>query len=215
VTPKRKRLWLLVGSLGVLCVAAALVLTALNDNIVFFYSPSQLADKKPAPDRRLRIGGLVDKPLELTLADLRAMRPTALTRDFQCVTGWRVHHVAWRGVRLGDLLDAAHNLRVGGAGRTLALGRAHIRPIDEMTSQYYLNMEVADRPGVLAAVAGVFAEHGVSIRSMEQDGLGEEARLVFITHSAREKDVQATLHDLRGLDAVDRIGTLLRVVGQE
>ena len=116
---------------------------------------------------------------------------------------------------LGDLLDAAHNLRVGGAGRTLALGRAHIRPIDEMTSQYYLNMEVADRPGVLAAVAGVFAEHGVSIRSMEQDGLGEEARLVFITHSAREKDVQATLHDLRGLDAVDRIGTLLRVVGQE
>ena len=61
MTPKRKRLWLLVGSLGVLCVAAALVLTALNDNIVFFYSPSQLADKKPAPDRRLRIGGLVEQ----------------------------------------------------------------------------------------------------------------------------------------------------------
>ena len=61
MTPKRKRLWLLVGSLGVLGVAAALVLTALNDNIVFFYSPSQLADKKPAPDRRLRIGGLVEQ----------------------------------------------------------------------------------------------------------------------------------------------------------
>ena len=61
MTPKRRRLWLLVGSLGVLCVAAALVLTALNDNIVFFYSPSQLADKKPAPDRRLRIGGLVEQ----------------------------------------------------------------------------------------------------------------------------------------------------------
>ena len=61
MTPKRKRLWLLVGSLGVLCVAAALVLTALKDNIVFFYSPSQLAEKKPAPDRRLRIGGLVEQ----------------------------------------------------------------------------------------------------------------------------------------------------------
>ncbi len=61
MTPKRKRLWLMVGSLGVLCVAAALVLTALNDNIVFFYSPSQLAEKKPAPDRRLRIGGLVEQ----------------------------------------------------------------------------------------------------------------------------------------------------------
>jgi cytochrome c-type biogenesis protein CcmE len=61
MTPKRKRLWLLVGSLGVLCVAAALVLTALNDNIVFFYSPSQLTEKKPAPDRHFRLGGLVEQ----------------------------------------------------------------------------------------------------------------------------------------------------------
>jgi len=61
VTPKRKRLWLLLASLATLGVAAALVLTALNDNIVFFYSPSQLAEKKPAPDRRLRIGGLVEQ----------------------------------------------------------------------------------------------------------------------------------------------------------
>src|SRR5262249_18571751 len=61
LTPKRRRLWLLVASLGVLGGAAALVLTALNDNIVFFYSPSQLAEKKPGPDRRLRIGGLVEQ----------------------------------------------------------------------------------------------------------------------------------------------------------
>ena len=61
MTPKRKRLWLLLASLATLGVAAALVLTALNDNIVFFYSPSQLAEKKPAPDRRLRIGGLVEQ----------------------------------------------------------------------------------------------------------------------------------------------------------
>ena len=49
MTPKRKRLWLLVGSLAVLGVAAALVLTALNDNLVFFYSPTQVAEKKPRP----------------------------------------------------------------------------------------------------------------------------------------------------------------------
>jgi cytochrome c-type biogenesis protein CcmE len=61
VTPKRKRLWLLLASLATLGVAATLVLTALNDNIVFFYSPSQLAEKKPVPDRRLRIGGLVEQ----------------------------------------------------------------------------------------------------------------------------------------------------------
>src|SRR6476660_4400395 len=59
MTPKRRRLWLLVASLGVLGAAAALVLTALNDNIVFFYSPTQVAEKHPGPDRRLRIGGLV------------------------------------------------------------------------------------------------------------------------------------------------------------
>ena len=60
MTPKRKRLWLLVGSLAVLGVAATLVLTALNDNIVFFYSPTQVAEKKIAPDRRFRLGGLVE-----------------------------------------------------------------------------------------------------------------------------------------------------------
>jgi len=60
MTPKRKRLWLLVASLGVLGAAAALVLTALNDNIVFFYSPTQVAEKKPGPDRRFRLGGLVE-----------------------------------------------------------------------------------------------------------------------------------------------------------
>lgn len=122
---------------------------------------------------------------------------------------------------LGDLIDAAHNLRAGGAGRAGSLGRASLRSIDELRSQYYLNLQVADRTGVLAAVATVFGEHGVSIRSMEQDDLGlddagsGEARLVFITHTARERDVQATLHGLRELDAVHRIGSLLRVVGPE
>jgi len=74
-----------------------------------------------------------------------------------------------------------------------------------MSSQYYLNVEVTDRPGVLAAVATVFAEHDVSIRSMEQDGLGDEARLVFITHKAKERDMQGCLHDLRHLEVVDQV----------
>jgi homoserine dehydrogenase len=116
---------------------------------------------------------------------------------------------------LGDLIDAAHNLRSGGAGRAPLLGHASIWPIDELRSPYYLSIEVADRPGVLAAVAGAFGVHGVSIRSMEQQGLGDEARLVFITHTARERDMQATLATLRGLDAVDRVGSLLRVVEAE
>ena len=60
MTPKRKRLWLLLASLCVLGAAATLVLTALNDNIVFFYSPTQVAEKKIAPERRFRLGGLVE-----------------------------------------------------------------------------------------------------------------------------------------------------------
>jgi cytochrome c-type biogenesis protein CcmE len=59
MTPKRRRLWMLVGSLCVLGVAATLVLYSLNDNLVFFYSPSQVAEKKPSPERRFRLGGLV------------------------------------------------------------------------------------------------------------------------------------------------------------
>jgi homoserine dehydrogenase len=113
---------------------------------------------------------------------------------------------------LGDLIDAALNRRKGSHASVGQLGTARIRSIDDVESAYYLNVEVLDRPGVLAQVAGVFGDHAVSIRSMEQEGLGDEARLIFITHVAREADVQATLADLRRLEAVDRIGSVLRVV---
>jgi homoserine dehydrogenase len=114
---------------------------------------------------------------------------------------------------LGDLIDAAANLRAGTHASLGRLPRAEISPIDDVRSEYYLNLEVVDRPGVLHAVSGVFAEHGVSIRSMEQEGLGDEARLVFITHDATESSIQSTLRDLAELDAVDRITSMLRVVG--
>jgi homoserine dehydrogenase len=115
---------------------------------------------------------------------------------------------------LGDLIDAAGNLRKGYSASLGSLAKATIRPIDEIQTAYYLNLEVIDRPGVLAAVAGVFGRHGVSIKAMEQEGLGDEARLIFITHLAREAAMQATLRDLRDLDVVDRVGTLLRVIGE-
>ncbi|HEV7758619.1 MAG TPA: homoserine dehydrogenase, partial [Acidimicrobiales bacterium] len=114
---------------------------------------------------------------------------------------------------LGDLVDAAVNRHKGSHGSIGTLGKAVLRPIDEVESAYYLNLDVFDRPGVLALVAGVFGRHDVSIRSMEQEGLGGEARLVFITHRAREASVQATLRELNHLDAVDRITSVLRVIG--
>jgi homoserine dehydrogenase len=113
---------------------------------------------------------------------------------------------------LGDLVDAAVNLRKGAHASLGRLPRAEIRPIDEVRSEYYLNLEVADRPGVLHSVSGVFAEHGVSIRSMEQEGLGDDARIVFITHDAAEAAIQSTLRDLGELDAVKHITSMLRVL---
>jgi homoserine dehydrogenase len=114
---------------------------------------------------------------------------------------------------LGDLIDAAVNLRHDTHGPMGTFARTRIRPIDETTAEYYLPLEVVDRPGVLHAVTGVFAKHDVSIRTAEQEGRGEEAQLVFITHEAREADVQATLRDLRDLEVVKRVGSLLRVIG--
>jgi homoserine dehydrogenase len=117
---------------------------------------------------------------------------------------------------LGDVIDAAKNLVSGGRGATIgALTRRHVRPIDEVESQFYLQMEVADRPGVLAAIATAFGARGVSIKSMQQVGIGADARLIFITHRAREADLRATMHDLRDVDAVHRVGSVLRVIGDE
>ena len=116
---------------------------------------------------------------------------------------------------LGDLIDAAANLRQGRVAGVPTPVPARIKPVDELRSAYYVTIDVVDRPGVLAKVAGVTAEHGVSIWKMEQLGLGDEARLVLVTHTAEERAMQATLRDLRGLDVVDRVGTLLRVVGAE
>jgi len=114
---------------------------------------------------------------------------------------------------LGDLIDAAVNLASGTHGAIGTFGRARMRPIDATSAEYLLALDVADQPGVLHQVTGVFARHGVSIRAAEQEGAGPEARLVFITHDAVESAVQSTVRDLRELEVVRRVGGLLRVIG--
>ena len=117
---------------------------------------------------------------------------------------------------LGDLIVAARHLRQGvstpPASRRVAVD---IVAVDRLSSPFYLSMDVFDRPGVLAAVAKVMGEHAVSIRWMEQKGLGDEARLIFLTHVAKEGDVAATVDALGRLDVVHHIGAVLRVVGSE
>ena len=117
---------------------------------------------------------------------------------------------------MGDLVDASRNLVAGARGATIGeLVAKPIRPMSEAESPFYIMVEAADRPGVLAAIATTFGTHGVSIKSMEQRGIGADARLVFITHRAREADLTATLDALRDVDVVTRVGSVIRVVGEE
>lgn len=117
---------------------------------------------------------------------------------------------------VGDLATAARHLISGGrgVGCTCRLDR-RIRSMDDTTGQYYLNLHVEDRPGVLAEIADHFGRNGVSIERVWQEGSGDEATLVFITHRAQEGAFQKTLQELRELRAVRAVQSLLRVEGEE
>jgi DMSO/TMAO reductase YedYZ molybdopterin-dependent catalytic subunit len=81
-------------------------LLPLGDHFRFYTVTSGFPKRAPS-DYRLTVDGLVDKPFTLTYDELRALPPTMLTKDFQCVTGWRVRDTHWTGVKLADLLDKA------------------------------------------------------------------------------------------------------------
>lgn len=114
---------------------------------------------------------------------------------------------------LGDIVDAAVNLRKGTHATIGSFSNAEFVSAADLSSEYYMNIEVHDRPGVLAAVATVFATHSVSIRSMEQQGHHDDASIVFIIHSAKQRDIDACRTELAALPAVKAINSLLRVVG--
>jgi homoserine dehydrogenase len=84
-----------------------------------------------------------------------------------------------------------------------------------METQYYLLLDVADKPGVLAQIAGAFGDNGVSIKSVWQEGTGDDALIVIITHRANEGAVQQTVTDLRALDVVLEVRSVMRVAGEE
>jgi homoserine dehydrogenase len=118
---------------------------------------------------------------------------------------------------VGDIVDLARNLVTGsrGVGCTCYHENARIRHMDETSSQYYILLEVEDRPGVLARVAQTFADHGVSISSVWQEGFGDEARLVMVTHRALERNFQSLMAALRGLEVVEEVASSMRVITEE
>src|SRR5918999_2603097 len=116
---------------------------------------------------------------------------------------------------VGDIIEITRNLVNGGRGPgcTCYHDRASIRAADETHVRYYVVLSVLDQPGVLSAVAGVFADHGISIASVRQEGFGQEAQLTLITHTATEGQHAATFAALGALSSVKAIDSSMRVLG--
>ncbi len=115
---------------------------------------------------------------------------------------------------LGDIVTAARNRVTGSTGPgESSYAELPLLPMGAATTAYFVHLRVLDRPGVLAGVAGVFAEHGASIRSMTQKGEGDRAELLILTHPGREADLAATVGQLRDLDSVAEVVGFMRVIG--
>lgn len=117
---------------------------------------------------------------------------------------------------LGDVVTVARNKLAGslGPGASSYADRP-IRPMGETLTRYHISLDVDDRPGVLAAVATVFAEHGVSIETVRQRVHGpDDAELVVVTHVATDRALASTVARLRELSAVRDVLSVMRVEGE-
>jgi homoserine dehydrogenase len=115
---------------------------------------------------------------------------------------------------LGDLVAVARNRVNGGRGAgESAYAELPVQPMGETRTRYHVALDVSDEPGVLAAVAGVFAELGVSIQTVRQEGRGDAATLVVVTHAARDADLAETVRRLSDLSFVRRAASVMRVEG--
>jgi homoserine dehydrogenase len=115
---------------------------------------------------------------------------------------------------LGDLVTVARNRLRGavGPGESSYAARP-VTKIGSVLTRYHLSLEVADVVGVLATIAHVFAEHGVSIETVRQNGRGADAQLVIVTHHAQDAALSATVRALRDLDIVREVTSVMRVEG--
>jgi homoserine dehydrogenase len=115
---------------------------------------------------------------------------------------------------LGDLVAVARNRRDGGRGPgESAYAALRIQPIGEVSTRYHVALDVADRPGVLAAVAQVFADEQVSIQTVRQEGRDDAATLVLVTHVALDAALARTVERLAGMPMIRRTPSVIRVEG--
>ena len=107
---------------------------------------------------------------------------------------------------MGDVLEVARHMQQGIApivGCTCT-DELPILPVEDLSMKYYIRFTVSDRPGVLASMAGVFANHGVSVHSVVQRGQksGGTVEIVYVTHTASERAIREVIDEIAGLDDV-------------
>jgi homoserine dehydrogenase len=121
---------------------------------------------------------------------------------------------------VGDVIELARNVIGGQVGRVPPLGYPQnrldidgIMDMQEVVTNYYLRVQALDRPGVLSRIAGIMADHSISIHSVIQKGRQQSGTVpvVFLTHSAREKDVQAAARKINDLDVVEGPPVIIRI----
>ncbi len=117
---------------------------------------------------------------------------------------------------VADIVSSARKvvLGIGSLSTWKEVPGKHIKPMDEIETQYYIRLNAADRPGVLAAIATVFGDHKISISSAiqpESDAATQSAEIVIMTHPALERDMQQALKGLHRLEVVKEISNFVRV----
>lgn len=113
---------------------------------------------------------------------------------------------------LGDLIAIARNKTSGGEGHGESdYADISIAPIDNVRSRYLIRLDVADKPGVLATVAQLFASNSVSIETVRQSGRGDSAELIVATHSAPESSLKKTVESLAKSDVVKKVESVLHI----
>ena len=113
---------------------------------------------------------------------------------------------------IGDVLSACHQLSSNQSNwYPLRSQKNDNKNFDDVSSSWFIRLSVTDEPGVLASIAGTFSENNVSIESVIQEGRGEQAELVLVTHEAPEKDMQNSIKQIASLDSVTSVTSTLRV----
>lgn len=120
---------------------------------------------------------------------------------------------------MGDLVTVARHRVRGGAGPgESAYANRPVMDMGEVVTRYFISLEVADQPGVLATVAACFADNHVSVQTMRQEAShrseGDEARLVLVTHAASEAALSTTVRALGELPQVHEVLSVMRVEGE-